>query len=38
MFTASFSTEVIEPKLIETALDRMCTDPVSLLRGTVDES
>jgi hypothetical protein len=38
MFTASFSTEAIEPKLIETALDRMCADPVGVLRGTVDET
>lgn len=32
-FTASFSTELIEPALIERALRRMCTDPVGLLES-----
>jgi hypothetical protein len=31
-FTASFSTEFADPSLIESALNRMCEDPVGVLR------
>jgi hypothetical protein len=33
LFTASFSTESIEPTLIEGVLNRACADPVGVLQA-----
>ena len=35
-FTATFSTESIDPALIDSALEKMCADPVGLLQGLAD--
>lgn len=35
-FTASFCTEMVERSVIESAVDRMCSDPIGLLQAQVE--
>jgi hypothetical protein len=35
-FTASFCTQMVDPSVIESAVNRMCSDPIGLLQAQVD--